>query len=424
MTTRRLLDGILLAVGCAVVVAVSPAGTGGGQTTGQSVSIDADDIGGVVTGPKGPEAGVWVIAETTDLPTKFSKIVVTDDRGRYLVPDLPESERTTCGCAATGSSIRQSADRAGQDGQPDGGGGAQRARGRRVLPGRLLVLAAPCSRQRRVPRHRSDRQRHLADHDEPGRVAAQSEVGRLAGRATSSARKATREIPPGLGTFPIIGGGVGAADAVRPGRRADERRPEPARSRARACDVRGLDRPDRRRRGAAGAAAAAGLERNVVITQWDWADPKAYLHDVVSTDRRNPTLNANGLIYGALELSADYLPVLDPVRHTTSQVPLTVRDPNTPPTPPAMPQPSPYLGSEVIWTSKNNVHNPMFDERGRVWITVRGAAARQPRLLQGRVEPSVGEAVPDSTMPAGTSRSTIRRRRSSRTSARASARTT
>ena len=65
-----------------------------------------------------------------------------------------------------------------------------------------------------------------------------------------------------------------------------------------------------------------GLERNVVITQWDWADPKAYLHDEVSTDRRNPTLNANGLIYGSLELSADYLPVLDPVRHTISQVPL------------------------------------------------------------------------------------------------------
>src|SRR5207237_5000878 len=54
-----------------------------------------------------------------------------------------------------------------------------------------------------------------------------------------------------------------------------------------------------------------GIERNVVITEWDWADPKAYLHDEVSTDRRNPTLNPNGLIYGALELSADYLPVLD-----------------------------------------------------------------------------------------------------------------
>src|SRR5688572_23933566 len=57
----------------------------------QAVQIDADDIGGVVTGPRGPEAGVWVIAETNDLPTKFVRIVVTDDRGRYLLPDLPRA---------------------------------------------------------------------------------------------------------------------------------------------------------------------------------------------------------------------------------------------------------------------------------------------------------------------------------------------
>src|SRR6476661_4016363 len=56
-----------------------------------AVPIDADDIGGVVTSANGPEAGVWVIAETSDLPTKFVKIVVTDDRGRYLLPDLPKA---------------------------------------------------------------------------------------------------------------------------------------------------------------------------------------------------------------------------------------------------------------------------------------------------------------------------------------------
>src|SRR5215831_18152174 len=49
------------------------------------------DIGGIVTGPRGPEAGVWVIAETSDLPTKFVRIVVTDDQGRYLIPDLPKA---------------------------------------------------------------------------------------------------------------------------------------------------------------------------------------------------------------------------------------------------------------------------------------------------------------------------------------------
>lgn len=119
-----------------------------------------------------------------------------------------------------------------------------------------------------------------------------------------------------------------------------------------------------------------GIERNVVITQWDWADPKSYLHDLVSTDRRNPTLNANGKIYGALEASSDYLPVLDPVNHEASRVPLTVRDPETQPASgPGMPQPSPYWGDEPIWDSKTNVHNPMFDDRGRVWIT---AAVRPP----------------------------------------------
>src|SRR5690348_4778423 len=55
----------------------------------QGVDVRATEIGGVVTSSKGPEAGVWVIAETTDLPTKFARIVVTDDQGRYLIPDLP-----------------------------------------------------------------------------------------------------------------------------------------------------------------------------------------------------------------------------------------------------------------------------------------------------------------------------------------------
>ena len=58
---------------------------------GESVEIDGDDIGGIVSGPDGPEAGVWVIAETMDLPTRFNKIVVTDDQGRYLIPDLPDA---------------------------------------------------------------------------------------------------------------------------------------------------------------------------------------------------------------------------------------------------------------------------------------------------------------------------------------------
>ena len=59
-----------------------------------AIRIDADDIGGTVTSSNGPEAGVWVIAETTDLPTRYIKEVVTDDRGRFVVPDLPKAKYT------------------------------------------------------------------------------------------------------------------------------------------------------------------------------------------------------------------------------------------------------------------------------------------------------------------------------------------
>src|SRR5690349_5714327 len=69
------------------VAAVTPASAQ--QPAG--LTVGATDIGGVVTGRNGPEAGVWVIAETSDLPTKFARIVVTDDQGRYLIPDLPKA---------------------------------------------------------------------------------------------------------------------------------------------------------------------------------------------------------------------------------------------------------------------------------------------------------------------------------------------
>src|SRR5262245_53032036 len=90
MKTLRMVTAGLLAAGCAAVVTVSLGGSSAVQTA-PPPAIDADDLGGVVTGPKGPEAGVWVIAETSDLPTKFVRIVVTDDRGRYVVPDLPKA---------------------------------------------------------------------------------------------------------------------------------------------------------------------------------------------------------------------------------------------------------------------------------------------------------------------------------------------
>src|SRR5262249_16703345 len=91
MKTEHWVYLSVVAIAIALVWAGSVV-TLGAQQPGSAVAIDPDDIGGVVTSPNGPEAGVWVIAETTDLPTKFAKMVVTDDQGRYVIPDLPKAK--------------------------------------------------------------------------------------------------------------------------------------------------------------------------------------------------------------------------------------------------------------------------------------------------------------------------------------------
>ena len=166
-----------------------------------------------------------------------------------------------------------------------------------------------------------------------------------------------------------------------------------------------------------------GAERNVVITWWDWADPKVYLHDVVSTDRRNPTVNARGPLYGALELSADYLPVLDPVKHVASAVELTVRDPNTPATSPNMPHPrrtgaarrsgrARTTSTTRCSTNRAACGSPRRSGPSTTRITARPDRRTRPRSSRRLI------ARP------GISRCTTRRRVSSRTSAPVSARTT
>jgi hypothetical protein len=351
----------------ATLVAFSLAVPSARQTP--AIAVDADDLGGVVTSGKGPEAGVWVIAETADLPTKFVKIVVTDDRGRYLLPDLPA--KATYNVWVRGYGLVDSAKV-------------------RATPGRALNLTAtiapsPAAAAEYYPAgYWWSLLRVPAKTEFPGTGASGNGISPNMRTQPEFLRqlksggcwachqlgnKATREIPKELGTFPSSA-------------HAWERRIQSGQ--AGGNMVSGLNALGRERalqmfadwtdRVAGGALPPVpprpqGIERNVVFTMWDWADPITYLHDVVATDRRNPTVNANGPVYGALELSADYIPVVDPVRHTKSQIALTVRDPETPRTSPKMPAPSPYWGSEVIWTSRNNVHNPMFDGRGRVWLT-------------------------------------------------------
>ena len=388
MKLTRLLYASALAVSVALMLAASPVTMTALPQAGDAVRADADDIGGVVSGAGGPEAGVWVIAETKDLPTPFAKIVVTDDRGRYVLPDLPKANYDVW---VRGYGLVDSAKT-------------------KAAPGKIVNLKATAA-----PNPRAAAQYYPAGFwfsmirvpekkDFPGNapggnginpnIKSQADwIQRVkSGGCTACHQlgtKGTRDMPAELGTF---------HSSIE----AWDRRIQSGQAGAQMSG--GLNALGRERalqmfadwtdRIAAGELPPApprpqGIERNVVITQWDWADPKAYLHDEVSTDRRNPTLNANGPIYGSLELSADYLPVLDPSKNAISQVKLTVRDPNTPRTPASMPQPSPYWGDEPIWTSRNNVHNPMFDEKGRVWITSTVRPASNPDFCRdGSSHPS------------------------------------
>jgi hypothetical protein len=285
-----------------------------GQTTGQPVAIDADDLGGMVTGRNGPEAGVWVIAETTDLPTKFARMVVTDDQGRYLLPDLPSANYKVW--------VR--------------GYGLVDSPKVDASPGMNLNLTAvaapdPVAAAQYYPAGYWYSLLQVPDKSEfPGTGVAGNGISPLVktqfewvrGMTSGSClgchpmgTKATREFPEGLGRFDS------SVDAW-------ERRihsGQAAGNMVNSLSQLGLQRAlrgfaDWTDSIAAGAVPPApprpqGLERNIVVTVWDWADPKAYLHDEASTDRRHPTVNAYGKIYGALEHSADYVPVLDPVRH-------------------------------------------------------------------------------------------------------------
>src|SRR3981189_3778456 len=92
--TKKIFYVAILAIAIAALLGVSRPGHSARQPAAAAIPMNSSDIAGVVTSSKGPEAGVWVIAETKDLGTGYRKIVVTDDQGRYLLPDLPKANYT------------------------------------------------------------------------------------------------------------------------------------------------------------------------------------------------------------------------------------------------------------------------------------------------------------------------------------------
>jgi len=364
----------------------------------QQVAIDGDDIGGVVKGPHGPEAGVWVIAETRDLPTRFARMVVTDDQGRYVVPDLPKGNYQVW---VRGYGLVDSPKVDAKPGQ------------------HLNLTAVPAPNDAAAAQYYpaiywySMMKIPAADQfggksDIPEKISQTQWLTALKNQACVGCHQlgqlATRTIPAAFGPFKTgedawarrIQSGQGAPNMVNviagqfasaplkylgdwTDRVAEGELPH--------------NKPER----------PQGIERNLVVTTWDWGNEKQYLHDLISSDKRNPSVNANGKLYGSTEYATDHLPVLDPKTAKVTYI--------TPPEDPSVPEAlgpghaagakpmaaSAYWGMEQIWDTRFNNHNDMFDSQGRVWMTGTNHAPGTPAFCKKGSDNPYAKAFPIDT---------------------------
>ena len=330
---------------------------------------EAADLRGVVRSPAGPEAGVWVIAETDDLDTLFRKIVVTGDDGRFLVPDLP--------AAAYRVWVR--------------GYGLLDSEPVTARPGEAVALEA----------------RLAATPQEAAAVYPANYWYSLLEPPRADEFPGTG--PEGNGIPPTLRSQAAWVDVTKQGCQLchqmgnrftfDVSHLDGFDSTEAAWDHRvtfgqrgaqmsGVMNRFGRERGlamfadwtnriAAGEVPAApprpqGVERNLVLTSWEWAGETSYVHDEVTTDKRQPTVNADGLVYG-VSITQDTLIITDTARHRSTELPIPLREPaemvpSMFPTAPGF-EPSPYWGDEIIFDAPANPHNPMMDAEGRVWLT-------------------------------------------------------
>jgi hypothetical protein len=349
----------------------------------QAAGIDTapSAIAGTVRSPNGPEVGVWVIAESRELPTKYAKVVVTDDEGRFVLPDLPGA---TYQVWVRGYGLVDSAKREARPGEtlaltavpaPSEAEAAQYYPGmywysllgippRSEFPGTgdqgNGIPSTMVSQEAWVDTIKNMCQSCHAlgsrgVREIPAFFKAQNDshtawaLRTQAGQAMEYMAVALGSLGPekAYATFADWADGIAAGELP-------------------------FDKPERPK----------GVERNLVVTMWDWASPKHYQHDAISTDKRDPRLNANGLIWGSPEESTDLVPTLDPVHNVAGEVRHPYLSPNTPSSLDAARSPSAYWGEEPIWDGHTSIHNVMMDGAGKVWFTARLRPPENPSFCQ------------------------------------------
>jgi hypothetical protein len=342
-------------------------------------------IGGVVRSSNGPEAGVWVIAETKDLPTNFIKIVVTDDQGRFMVPELPTATyrvfvrgyglvdstpvelkpagATDVALKATLAKTPQEAAKVypgnywlsllepppasafpGTGAAGNGIGTAMKTQNHYINS-----LKSDCNfchqlgnEETRTVDHVLKAKPELKTHEEAWEWRLGTGV-----RGTSMYSVLNNQGKALLKTY------AGWTERIAKG----DVPPAPPRPK--------------------------GIERNIVVTLWDVGDDHSFMHDEVSTDKNRPTVNAGGNVY-AVSAGHGQLVVLDPNESKASALDIPTREAKekVPSRFPAPTRPSLHWGNEHLWANPPydpaDPHNPMLDREGRVWMTSKIRSNQDP----------------------------------------------
>ena len=345
-----------------------------------------DYIMGTVQSSQGTEAGVWVIAETDDLPTNFIKIVVTDDDGRFVLPELPDAlysvwVRGYGLVDSTPVTVRPGADltltatvaRTPQEAArvypanywysllevpprsefpgtgPEGNGISPNMKSQEQW---LDATKQGCQLCHQLGNQVSREITHLShlgldSHYEAWEHRVQ--IGVRGGTMNSFMSRFGRE--RGLEMYADWSARIAA------GEMPEETPPRPS-----------------------------GDERNIVITLWDWGNETSYVHDEITTDKWNPsTVNAGGPVYG-VDGGHGTLLELDPQTNSWRALEIPVLDLTENPAQTRFaqrfPVPSPFYGDEALWTAPADPHNPMVDQKGRIWMTTKVRGNTLPEWCQ------------------------------------------
>jgi len=373
-SSRSMMRGAWVRVALIGLIAGSTVDSGSALQPARSAP--AGYLTGVVRSSQGPEAGVWVIAETRELPTNFIKIVVTDDQGRFMVPELPA---VTYRVWVRGYGLVDSTPIQIKPGTSPIALTATPARtpqeAAKVYPGNywLSLLEPPAAGEfpgtgaqgnGLGPNMRT--QNHWINSIKSDCNFCH-QLGNQLTRSIDHVLKAKPELKTHAEAWEWrLGTGVRGTSMYGVLTNQGKERSLKVYSGWTERVAKGEVPPAPPR--------PKGVERNLVVTLWDVGDDHSFMHDEASTDKNHPTVNANGRIY-AVSAGHGQLVVLDPNEHTTTALDIPTRAPRAevPSRFPAPGRPSLHWGNEHLWANPPydpaDPHNPMLDSKGRVWMT-------------------------------------------------------